>query len=94
MSAQRPSEARDSLVNLLRRSSSEGRTEEHLLLGNIVVGFEPAATGDEDTFIHSGQEDLFFNSGVSLASGNAGVLAPVDFNPVLVNKLVFFQDDK
>lgn len=85
LSAQSLAEARDSLVNPVRRSSCEGRAEEHLLLGSVVVGFEPAAAGKKDAVVHSGQEDLFFDFGVSLASGNAGVLAPVDFHPVLVD---------
>lgn len=78
MSTQRLGEARDSLVNLLRRSSCEGRAEEHLLLDRVVVRLEPAAAGEEDASVHSGQEDLFFNIGMCLTSGNTGVLAPVN----------------
>lgn len=92
LSAQSLGEARDSHVNLLRRSSSERRTEEHLLLGNVVVRHEPATAGEEDTFVNSRQEYLFFDSGVSLARGNAGVLAPVDFHPLLVEKLVLIAE--
>jgi hypothetical protein len=48
-----------------------------------VVRLEPATAGKEDTCFHGGQEDLLFNLGVGLAGRNAGVLVPVDFDPVL-----------
>jgi hypothetical protein len=33
--------------------------------------------------VNSGQENLFFNGFAGLASGSAGVLAPIDLDPVL-----------
>jgi hypothetical protein len=54
-----------------------------------VVRLEPATAGKEDTCFHGGQEDLLFNLGVGLAGRNAGVLVPVDFDPVLSKGLIW-----
>lgn len=44
LGAQGASEARDSFINLLGGSSCESGTEEHIFLGSVVVGLEPATT--------------------------------------------------
>ena len=85
LGAQRASEARDSFINLLGGSSRESGTEEHLFLGSVVIGLEPATAGEQDTRIDGRQEDLFFDLSVALAGSNARVLAPVNLNPVLQN---------
>lgn len=81
---ERIAEALDSFIDLIRWGSSKCGAEEHPLLCGVAVGLEPAAARDKDTPVNGGLEDRLLNIGVRCFRREAGVLAPVDFNPVLL----------
>ena len=84
LTAQGRGESRDSLVDLFGGSSGEGCTEEHVLLNSVVVRLEPATAREQNACVDGSQEDIFFDLAMSLAGADAGMLAPIDLDPVLV----------
>lgn len=80
---QASSKASNRIIDTIERGRGVGCAEEHLLHGGGLVGLEPAAAGQKDVLLDCGQEDLLFDLLESLAGGDAGVLVPVNLDPVL-----------
>lgn len=77
-------ETSDGFIDVLKTGGSESCAEEHLALANF-SGHEPATSGNKDLVVNSSKEDLFFNLITSLACRKAGMLLPINANPVLEN---------
>lgn len=65
------------------RSGGVGGAEEHLVLRQGLLRSEPAAADQERALVNGGFEDGFLDSFVAQTLFEAGVLAPVDFDPLL-----------
>ena len=82
LGSQRITKPPNGFGDALRAGGSKRSTEEHLLLVDS-RRLEPAATRDKDAVIDGSEEHFLFDGFTSLAGSQAGVLLPINLDPVL-----------